>query len=212
MSQPQFQQSPTKLRLCQLAFFSLTFVNYAVLHSTRAAWALASKDFSTEYGFTTTQIADMNSAFLGFYSAGGFYLSHLGDKYNKNRLIFIMYSLIGCVQFYLGFLGHSTEFGRKTWPFYLVKILDGTFQSFAWAVNFAILCNWFPRKGRGLLIGLWGTNPSVGDIFGQQLFIALSGNDVEKWNSAFYVLGIIVFCIGLLNLLLLREYPSQCNL
>jgi sugar phosphate permease len=154
----------------------------------------------------------MNSTFLGFYSIGSFYLSHLGDKYNKNRLIFIMYSLIGCVQFYLGFLGHSTEFGRKTWPFYLVKILDGTFQSFAWAVNFAIICNWFPRKGRGFLLGLWGTNPSVGDIFGQQLFRALSGNDVEKWNSVFYVLGIIVFCIGLMNLLVLREYPIQCNL
>lgn len=77
--------------------FSLTFVNYGILHATRSAWSLASKDLSTEYDFSTTNIADMNSTFLGFYSIGGFYLSHLGDKYNKNRLIFIMYTLIGLV-------------------------------------------------------------------------------------------------------------------
>jgi hypothetical protein len=49
----------------------------------------------------------MNSTFLGFYSIGGFYLSHLGDKYNKNRLIFIMYTLIALTQAFLGFLGKS---------------------------------------------------------------------------------------------------------
>jgi sugar phosphate permease len=69
-------------------------VNYGVLHATRSAWSLASKDLMKEYGFSTNQIADMNSTFLGFYSIGGFYLSHLGDRYNKNRLIFIMYTLV----------------------------------------------------------------------------------------------------------------------
>lgn len=36
----------------------------------------------------------MNSTYLFFYSLGGFYLSHLGDRFNKNRLIFTMYTLI----------------------------------------------------------------------------------------------------------------------
>lgn len=40
----------------------------------------------------------------------------------------------------------------------------------------------------------------------------MTGNSVEKWNKCFYVLGIIVFCIGLVNLFLLREYPAQLNL
>lgn len=195
----------------QLFIFALTYLNYGILHATRSAWSLASKDVTQEYGFTLDQISYMNSVFLGFYSLGGFYLSSLGDKYNKNRLIFVMYTLIALTQSYLGFLGHTTTH-KSAWPFYIEKVMDGTFQSFAWAVNFAILCNWFPRKGRGLLIGVWATNPSVGDIFGQQLFIGMAGNSIDKWNRCFYVLAMVVFCVGVLNLVLLREYPAQCDL
>lgn len=56
----------------------------------------------------------------------------------------------------------------------MVKAVNGAVQSFAWAVNFGILCNWFPRKGRGVLIGIWATNPSLGDILGQQLYLAFT--------------------------------------
>jgi len=94
----------------------------------------------------------------------------------------------------------------------LIRALDGTFQSFAWAVNFAILCNWFPRQGRGLLIGIWAMNPSLGDIIGQQVFIACAGDSVSRWNVAFWVLGALVFTIGLINLIFLREYPSMLGL
>ena len=47
------EQPMTKLRLLQAAHFSLTFCNYAMLHATRSAWSLASKDISQEYGFQT---------------------------------------------------------------------------------------------------------------------------------------------------------------
>jgi len=106
----------------------------------------------------------MNTTFLFFYSVGNFFLAHLGDRYNKNRLIFIMYSMIAVVQIVLGSLMFVKDL--HPWPFFIIKALDGILQSFAWPVNFAILCNWFPRKGRGFLIGVWATNPSVGDIFG----------------------------------------------
>ena len=203
---PPVHQSQLRLRLFQLAIFSLTYVNYGILHATRSSWSLASKDLITLYGFSTGSITYMNSDFLFFYSLGGFFLSHLGDRYNKNRLIFIMYTLIAIVQLALAFMGHGTDTPSQ-WPFYLIKALDGTFQSFAWPVNFAILCNWFPRKGRGLLIGIWATNPSLGDIFGQQLFSLMAGNSQQDWNKSFYVLSALIFSVGLVNLIFLIEYP-----
>jgi sugar phosphate permease len=84
-------------------------VNYGILHATRSSWSLASKDLITLYGFSTGSITYMNSDFLFFYSLGGFFLSHLGDRYNKNRLIFIMYTLIALVQLTLAFMGHGTQ-------------------------------------------------------------------------------------------------------
>lgn len=40
----------------------------------------------------------------------------------------------------------------------------------------------------------------------------MSGNSVDKWNRCFYILGLIVFCVGLINLFLLKEYPAQLGL
>lgn len=40
----------------------------------------------------------------------------------------------------------------------------------------------------------------------------MAGNQTDSWNKAFYVLGTLVFTIGVVNLLLLKEYPSMVGL
>ena len=80
-------------------------------------------------------------------------------------------------------------------------------QSFAWAVNFGILSNWFPRKGRGIIIGIWATNPSVGDIFGQRIYLMFTENSVENWGYTFILLGALIELVALINLFCLIEYP-----
>lgn len=196
----------------QLAIFSLTYVNYGVLHATRSSWSLVTADLRELYGFSVGIVGDMNTTFLFCYSVGNFFLSHLGDKYNKNILIFTMYTMIAIVEVALGSLMFFSDL--HAWPFFIIKALNGTLQSFAWAVNFAILCNWFPRKGRGLLIGVWATNPSVGDIFGQQLFGVLTSDPYSPsdWGYVFMTLGGCVFFVGLVNLIFLVEYPSAMGL
>jgi len=88
----------------QLSVFLLTAVNYAVLHATRSSWSLATKDFEDLYGFSTGAVANLNATFLFFYSAGGLFLSTLGDRYNKKKLICFMYTLIALVEVALGLL------------------------------------------------------------------------------------------------------------
>ena len=84
--------------------FLLTYLNYGILHATRSSWALATKDFKDVYGFSSTVVSDMNATFLIFYSIGGFSLSHLGDVYNKRKLILTMYTLIAVIEVALGSL------------------------------------------------------------------------------------------------------------
>ena len=147
--------------------FLLVYLNYAILHATRSSWSLATKDLENLYGFSTQTIADMNSTFLFFYAFCGFFLPHLGDIFKKGKLIFIMYSLIAIVVTALGCLMFIGVQNQSKYYFFVIKALNGGLQSIGWSVNFAILCNWFPRKGRGFVIGLYGTCTSVGDIFGQ---------------------------------------------
>ena len=49
--EPVVHQNPWKLRLMQLAIFSLTYVNYGVLHATRSSWSLVTADLRSLYGF-----------------------------------------------------------------------------------------------------------------------------------------------------------------
>jgi sugar phosphate permease len=84
--------------------FTLTYVNYGILHATRSAWSLASRDFITLYGFKEGTVSDMNATFLFFYAIGGFFLSHLGDRFSKRKLIAVMYTLIAIVEVILGSL------------------------------------------------------------------------------------------------------------
>lgn len=82
--------------------FLLTYTNYAILHATRSAWSVATGDLKIIYGFTTDQISNINADFLLFYSIGGIVLGGLGDRYKKNRLIFVMYLMIAIVMVGLG--------------------------------------------------------------------------------------------------------------
>ena len=127
---------------------------------------MATKDLLNLYNWHEGTVSNMNATFLFTYSLGGFFLSHLGDIYSKRKLICVMYTFIALIEVLLGCLAFIPDQDQHAWYFFVVKALNGAVQSFAWAVNFGILSNWFPRKGRGILIGIWATNPSVGDIFG----------------------------------------------
>ena len=84
--------------------FLLTYLNYAILHSTRSSWSLATKDFKNVYNFSTNTVFDLNATFLTLYAIGGFFMSHLGDVYGKRKYIFIMYTLIAIIEVILGSL------------------------------------------------------------------------------------------------------------
>ena len=146
--------------------FLLCYMNYAILHATRSSWSQATPDLEELYGFDTRVIARMNSTFLFFYALGGFFISHLGDVYQKGKFICFMYSMIALVMICLGCFQFIPADKQKPWYFFVIKALNGGFQSCAWSVNFAIMCNWFPKKGRGLVIGIYGTCTSIGDIIG----------------------------------------------
>ena len=191
----------------QIGIFLLTYCNYGVLHATRSAWSMATKDLLNLYDWKEGTVSDMNATFLFTYSLGGFFLSHLGDIYSKRKLICFMYTIIALVEFALGLLQYVPASEQRAWYFFLVKALNGAVQSFAWAVNFGILSNWFPRRGRGILIGFWATNPSVGDIFGQQIYLAFTRTTTENWGYTFICLGAVVEVVAILNLLFLVEYP-----
>ena len=72
---PIANQSRYRLIRYQLLIFSLTFLNYGVLHATRTVWSAATKEFIDAYDgqISERDIANLNSTFLTVYSLGGFF-------------------------------------------------------------------------------------------------------------------------------------------
>lgn len=82
--------------------------------------------------------------------------------------MFVAHSFIAANIVVLGSLQYlSLETSKDLkFLFYLLRMTDGIFESVGWATNIAVLSNWFPRKGRGAIIGVWASSQNIGDIIG----------------------------------------------
>ena len=76
-----------------------------------------------------------------------------------------------------------------------------------------VISQWFPRTGRGLLIGLWASNATLGDVIGAQIYKLTSGTSAdENWGVGFFISGAFVFIVGLMNYFLLIEDPQDIGI
>lgn len=160
-------------------------------------------------------VAGLNTTFLAVYSLGVLFTGQLADRY-RHRLrhfILVLYSLVTIVMLALaGLLTYvPRELQRQALPaYYAVKAINGLLQSPCWAIHIVLLNNWFPKTGRGLLLGVWGCNTHVGNILGAQAF---------KWFSSASTLGAPFLCVasmvfgsGLLSFWLLVESPADVGI
>jgi len=71
------------------------------------------------------------------------------------------------------------------------------------------LSNWFPKHGRGLLIGCWASNANVGDIIGAQIYKSVIKDDNSNWGTGIMINGGLVILFAIINFLFLIEYPES---
>ena len=125
--------------------------------------------------------------------------------------IFLAHLAIGINVILLGCLQYMPE--QQIWLYFLIRMIDGTLQSVGWAVNLAVMSNWFPKRGRGLLIGCWASNANVGDIIGAQIYKASTGSTLVAadimWGNGIMIVGGLVIMVGIVNLLALVEFPAE---
>ncbi|UYV62353.1 SLC37A3 [Cordylochernes scorpioides] len=110
-------------------------------------------------------MGSLDTAFMVSYSVGLFISGALGDRFNLRKVLaFGMISsaitviFFGCVSEWLHIYNYS---------WYLVFwCLTGLLQSTGWPTVVAIIGYWFGKSSRGLIMGIWGASPSVGNIIG----------------------------------------------
>lgn len=144
------------------------------------------------------------------YAVGGVWSGSLADYISKKKYIFVCYSIIGVTGIVLGLQQYWTTKGEGLVGLSSgMQVISGLAQSMGWGTNIAILTNWFPKKGRGLLIGIWASNANIGDIIGSQLYRMIAGNSHTIWGTPLIVIGCATIVLGFINLLVLYEFPIQ---
>lgn len=152
----------------------------------------------------TVLLGEVDLGFLAVYAIGMYFSGHLGDR--TNLRIFLTIGMVGTGVFTslfgIGYWGNIHSF----YYFLGVQMLAGLFQSTGWPSVVAVVGNWFGKKKRGLIMGIWNAHTSVGNITGSLVASALLR---YGWGWSFVVPGLIIATIGVVVFLFLPVSPES---
>ncbi|KAI5062396.1 hypothetical protein GOP47_0022935 [Adiantum capillus-veneris] len=150
-----------------------------------------------------TLMGEIDVAFLAVYAVGTFFAGHLGDRLCLRWILAV--GMVGSGLF-------TCLFGFAYWwnvhllaYFFIVQMLLGLFQATGWPSVVSVVANWFGKRKRGLIMGVWNAHTSFGNICGSLIASSLLE---EGWGWAFVVPGMAVMAGGMLIFLFLVVDPS----
>uniref|UniRef100_A0A7N0VI47 Major facilitator superfamily (MFS) profile domain-containing protein n=1 Tax=Kalanchoe fedtschenkoi TaxID=63787 RepID=A0A7N0VI47_KALFE len=152
----------------------------------------------------TSKLGEIDVAFLAFYSCGMYVAGHLGD--NLDLRLFLTTGMIGSGIF-VGLFGMGYFLNVHAFWFYLVmQMVAGLFQATGWPSVVAVIGNWFGKRKRGLIMGVWNAHTSIGNISGSLLAAAVLD---YGWGWSFIVPGAFIALGGIIVYLFLAAYPED---
>ena len=155
----------------------------------------------------TVKLGEVDLAFLVFYSSGMYLAGHLGDSLDLR--IFLAVGMIGSGLFVILF-GQGYFWNVHSFGFFIaMQIFAGLFQATGWPSVVAVVGNWFGKRKRGLIMGIWNAHTSVGNICGSLLAASVLEHG---WGWSFVLPGGLIALVGVIVYLFLPAYPEDVGL
>ncbi|KAL2227207.1 putative glycerol-3-phosphate transporter 1 [Sesamum indicum] len=174
------------------------------LESTRNSWVLGAGWAPFNGADGTALLGELDVAFLFVYAVGMFFSGHAGDRMDLR--IFLTIGMVGTGLF-------TALFGIGYWAnvhlFYyylIVQMLAGLFQSTGWPSVVAVVGNWFGKKKRGLIMGIWNAHTSLGNITGSVVASILLK---YGWGWSMVVPGLGIAFVGMVLFFFLPVSPES---
>lgn len=146
----------------------------------------------------------LDNAFLVAYAIGMYISGIFGERLPLRYYLSGGMLLSGLFTALFG-LGYFWQI-HYLWYFVIIQVFNGLVQTTGWPSVVTCVGNWFGKGKRGLIMGIWNSHTSVGNILGSLIAGVWVSQD---WGLSFIVPGIIIALMGVICFLFLIEYPED---
>ncbi|XP_056291374.1 glucose-6-phosphate exchanger SLC37A1 isoform X2 [Pseudoliparis swirei] len=149
----------------------------------------------------------MDYSFLCAYAVGMYLSGIIGE-----RVPIRLYLTVGMLTsgLFTCLFGLGYVYNIHNLSFYIfVQVANGLVQTTGWPSVVTCISNWFGKGRRGLVMGLWNSHTSVGNILGS----LIAGYWVSSnWGLSFIVPGIVIAVMGIVCFFFLIEHPNDLKI
>lgn len=204
-SNQSFKKDP-KYELWRYKAFAISWLAYAGFYLTRASFSVAKIGISDDpnVNITVEQMGIIDGLYLIGYAVGQFIWGVLGDKLGTRKIV-----LGGLVASIIA--GFAMGVSSLMLAFAVFSLVQGLSQSTGWAPLAKTITKWFSLKERGVVMGWWATNYTIGGLIGAPI-AGLAASYFLDWRFAFFIPALILLVILILFYIFQKNSPEDVGL
>jgi OPA family sugar phosphate sensor protein UhpC-like MFS transporter len=185
--------------------FAITWLAYAGFNLTRMSFAVSKVGIEGDPHIRLTQreMAWVDAAFLAAYAIGQFFWGIAGDRFGPRKVVLTGMFISIAAGFAMGACSTVAMFVA-------LFFFQGLCQSSGWAPLVKNVGNFFSRRERGFVFGLWCTNYAVGGLAASLIdsFVA----ERLGWRYAFYIPAGVLLGVWMLFYWFQKDRPEEVGL
>ena len=154
-----------------------------------------------------TYLGLLDTSYLFSYAFFMFFSGMLAERMDLRYFLAMGMICSGLFTFLFG-LAYAANIHSLAF-FISIQIITGAFQASGWPGVVTVMANWFGKGRRGLIMGLWNSHTSLGNILGSLIAGAFV---TSNWGLSFIVPGAIIAAVGFVLFLFLVPRPEDIGL
>jgi OPA family sugar phosphate sensor protein UhpC-like MFS transporter len=200
-----FKKNP-KYEMSRYKAFGISWLAYAGFYLTRASFSVAKIGITDDRNvrLTLEQMGLIDGLYLTGYAVGQFIWGILGDRLGTRKIVLGGLTASIIAGFAMGVSSLMLAFG-------VFALIQGLSQSTGWAPLAKNITNWFSLKERGVVMGWWATNYTIGGLIGAPI-AGLAASYFLDWRYAFFIPALILLVILILFYFLQVNKPQDVGL
>ncbi len=204
MNQPS--EKNARYEFWRWRIFGITWLAYAGFYLTRSSFAVAKIGLGQDPDILMSpeQMGMIDGLYLTAYAIGQFLWGMLGDK--KGTRLVVLGGLFSSVV-----AGFAMGVSSIVLAFGVFAILQGLSQSTGWAPLAKNISNWFSLRERGVVMGWWATNYTIGGLVAAPLAGFMADYFLD-WRYAFFMPALVLLVIAILFIFLQKNRPQDVGL